>query len=264
MSTALMQGIRRFPVERGSCALWWLGQNGFLVRSPGGVLLAIDAYLTDSVQTVHGEPHGLDLRRRVPVFIEPESLDVDFFLCTHSHDDHADPETIRRLDQGRISGFGGPGLTCAKFGRLGVAAEKTEQIYPGGTMRAGDIEVQGTFALPTDETDLNHVGFFLKIDNGPGIYVTGDTDYSGLLGAVGRLQPDLMITCINGGYNNLSHWEAAELAAAVKPRIAIPCHYDMFRDNSVDPAQFRASLSVRAPGVHYQQLEYVTPFVVTG
>jgi L-ascorbate 6-phosphate lactonase len=94
--------------------------------------------------------------------------------------------------------------------------------------------------------------------------MTGDTDYSTLLEYVGKLEPDLMITCINGGFNNLSHWEAAEVARAIKPAIAIPCHYDMFPDNSVDPAQFRASLRIKAPDVQYQQLDHVKPFVLRG
>ena len=70
-----------------------------------------------------------------------------------------------------------------------------------------------------------------------------------------------MITCINGGFNNLSHYEAAQLAAQIQPKAAIPCHYDMFADNSVDPGQFRASLALRAPEVRYQRLEHGKPFV---
>jgi L-ascorbate 6-phosphate lactonase len=59
----------------------------------------------------------------------------------------------------------------------------------------------------------------------------------------------------------MSHWEAAELAALIKPKVAIPCHYDMFPDNAADPLQFRASLRARAPDVRYEQLDYVKPFV---
>ena len=70
-----------------------------------------------------------------------------------------------------------------------------------------------------------------------------------------------MITCINAGFNNLSHWEAAEVAGKIKPRAAIPCHYDMFPDNSVDPKQFSASLKLRAPDVRYQEMQYATPLV---
>ena len=56
-----------------------------------------------------------------------------------------------------------------------------------------------------------------------------------------------MISCINGGFNNLSHFEAAELAGKIKPKAAIPCHYDMFPDNAADPRQFAASLKLCAP-----------------
>ena len=86
--------------------------------------------------------------------------------------------------------------------------------------------------------------------------LTGDTDHSELLASVAKHSPKVMITCINGNYNNLSHWEAAEVAKWVNPKIAIPCHYDMFRDNAMDPAQFRASLKIRAPEVRYCQLPH--------
>ena len=60
-----------------------------------------------------------------------------------------------------------------------------------------------------------------------------------------------MITCINGGFKNLSHDQAARLANQVRPRAAIPCHYDMFADNAADPRQFRSALKLRAPDVQY-------------
>ena len=70
-----------------------------------------------------------------------------------------------------------------------------------------------------------------------------------------------MITCINGGFNNLSHDQAAQLAAQIKPRAAIPCHYDMFPDNAVDPRQFRAALCLRAPDVGYLEPQHGVPVV---
>jgi len=51
------------------------------------------------------------------------------------------------------------------------------------------------------------------------------------------------------------------MVAKIKPKIAIPCHYDMFADNAVDPRQFRASLKLFAPGTAYQELEHGKPFV---
>ena len=73
-----------------------------------------------------------------------------------------------------------------------------------------------------------------------------------------------MITCINGNFNNLSHWEAAELAKWVSPKVAIPCHYDMFPDNSIDPLQFRASLKLRAPRVEYFELAHANVCLLGG
>jgi L-ascorbate 6-phosphate lactonase len=101
----------------------------------------------------------------------------------------------------------------------------------------------------------------LQFGNGPKVYITGDTDHHPLLYSAAAQQPDLMITCINGGFNNLSHWEAADLAAKIKPRVAIPCHYDMFPDNSIDPHQFRAALSQVSPETRYHQLIHGEPFV---
>jgi L-ascorbate 6-phosphate lactonase len=105
------------------------------------------------------------------------------------------------------------------------------------------------------------MGYIYSFGNGPKIYVTGDTDFSELLFSAEKHKPDIVITVINGGYNNLSHWEAAEVCGKIKPKVAIPCHYDMFPDNSMDPKQFRATLALRAPGVRYQELIHGKPYV---
>ncbi|PYV28032.1 MAG: MBL fold metallo-hydrolase [Acidobacteria bacterium] len=260
MSRECMETVRQYRVDKGSVALWWLGQMGYLVKTSEGTVLSVDAYLTNSCQKI-GETLGLNFNRRVPVFIEPEELDVDHFLCTHSHYDHADPETIGRLRKQDVQMFVGPGLACESFCNCGVGKTKIQQLYPGAKLQVSDVVVYGTFAMPTDDSDLNHMGFVLAVENGPRIYISGDTDYSDILAHVRKLEPDVMITCMNGGFNNLSHWEAADLAAIIKPKVAIPCHYDMFPDNSADPAQFRACLGYKAPQVRYEQLEYVKPFV---
>ena len=260
MSLECMNCIRECKVEKGSVALWWLGQMGFLIKTPAGAMFSIDAYLTNSCEKI-GASIGLDLSRKVPIFIEPETLRVDYFLCTHSHPDHADPETIERVHKDGISLFAGPGLACESYRRCSVEEKKIRILYAGGKVEMGDVMVHGTFAMPTDDSDLDHLGFVLAIDNGPRIYISGDTDYTDLLGHVAKLEPDVKITCMNGGFNNLSHWEAAEAASMIKPKVAIPCHYDMFASNAADPEQFRACLRYKAPQITYQRLEYVKPFV---
>ena len=105
------------------------------------------------------------------------------------------------------------------------------------------------------------MGFLFQFGRGPKIYITGDTDFHELLGAAGKHAPDVMITCINGGFNNLSHWEAAQLVGFVEPKIAVPCHYDMFADNRIDPKQFRSAMAMQGIKVGYQELTHGQPFV---
>jgi L-ascorbate 6-phosphate lactonase len=254
----LMREIRSYPVERGSAAIWWFGQNGFIFKSAEGVVLATDMYLTDSCV---GLVPGLDLSRRVPVLIEPEDLDVDVYACTHNHQDHTDPETLRRLRHKDTAQFVGPAPSCGVFAAEGIEKARIVPAWPDCSIEHGDVTIRGTFALPTDATDLNHMGFVFDFAHGPRVYVTGDTDYSELLASSAKHTPHIVITCINGGFNNLSHFEAATLCGEINPKIAIPCHYDMFPDNSADPEQFRASLSMKAPQVRYERLEHGRRFV---
>ena len=255
---SLMKEIREFPVPKNAVALWWLGQNGYIFKTPEGTLASVDLYLTDYCRSLYPD---FDLTRRVPVLIPPEEVEVDLYTCTHNHADHTDPMTVRGLRNKDAALFIGPHPSCEVYEAEGVETGRIVPAWPDREIEFRDIQVRGTFALPTDDTDLNHMGYVFRFGSGPKIYVTGDTDHTELLYSAARFSPDLLITVINGGFNNLSHYEAAELASKIKPKAAIPCHYDMFPDNAVDPKQFRASLRLKAPDAKYQELEHGKPFV---
>ena len=255
-----MREIREYAVPKNAVALWWLGQNGYIFKTPEGTLVSTDLYLTNHCAGAYNSL-GLNLDRRVPILIPPEEVEVDIYTCTHNHLDHTDPQTIAGLRNKETGYFVGPHPTCAVYREKGIESGRIVPSWPDCELEFRDVVIRGAFAMPTDDSDLNHMGFLFQFGKGPRIYVTGDTDYSELLASAAKHSPEVMITCINGGFNNLSHYEAAQLAAQVKPKIAIPCHYDMFPDNAVDPGQFRASLTHRAPGVCYQQLEHGKPFL---
>jgi L-ascorbate metabolism protein UlaG (beta-lactamase superfamily) len=44
MSRECMESVRQFKVDKGSVALWWLGQMGYLIKTPGGAVFSVDAY----------------------------------------------------------------------------------------------------------------------------------------------------------------------------------------------------------------------------
>lgn len=244
-----MREIREFSVPRSSVAFWFLGQNGFIFKTDGGTVVGTDLYLSNSC--THVAPPGMDFSRKVPVLIEPEDLDVDLFVCTHNHQDHTDPETIERLRHKDTMSFIGPHPSCEVFAKKGVESGRIIPIWPDHVVEMRDVKITGAFALPTDDTDLNHCGFILEFGHAPRIYMTGDTAECDLLASAGRHNPAMIMSCINGGFRNLSHDQAAMLTAKVKARVAVPCHYDMFPDNSIDPRQFRAALKLRAPEAHY-------------
>jgi L-ascorbate 6-phosphate lactonase len=258
--TGLMMEILETRVEQGSLALWFLGQNGWMVKSPEGHILAVDPYLSNSC---HPSRRGLNLDRQIPTPIVAEALLADLLLCTHSHRDHADPETLCACARcGGVQAFAGPGDTQAVLAAAGVAESDRHLTWPNHEMAVGDLTVTGTFALPTDAGDLTHMGFAIRVDGGPCLWITGDTAWCDLLAEAGaKHKPDAICLPINGGYANLSHWEAAELVRRVAPVQAIPCHWDMFADNSCSPHMFEASLTVkdvrgvyRRP-VHGQRME---------
>lgn len=255
----LMQTIRDYKVPKGAVALWWLGQNGFIFKSPEGTLASTDLYLTDSCATL---VPNINLSRQIPVLLPPEDLQIDVFACTHNHQDHTDPETIGHLRHKDTMKFVGPQPSCSVFAQEKVESGRIVPSWPDCEIEHRDLTIRGTFALPTDTTDLNHMGFVFEFGSGPTIYITGDTDYTELLLGVTKHSPDVVITCINGGFNNLSHWEAADLVGKIKPRVAVPCHYDMFPDNSVNPKQFRASMHLRAPDVAYHEMTHGEPWLI--
>ncbi len=206
MASGLMQDIHAFRPPSGTLAVWWLGQMGYVFKSPEGATLGVDLYLTDSCATLEAD---LDLRRRKPVLIEPEDLDLHLFACTHNHQDHTDPATLRRLTRRHTMRFLGPPPSCALFRAEGIPEDRITVMWPDAEFRFHDLALRATFALPTDSTDFNHLGYVIRIGDGPTIYLTGDTAWHPLLAEAPRCRPDVLITCVNGGFGNLNHWEAA-------------------------------------------------------
>ena len=50
---SLMSEIRAFPVPKKSVAIWWLGQTGYIFKTPEDTLATTDMYLTNSCATAY-------------------------------------------------------------------------------------------------------------------------------------------------------------------------------------------------------------------
>ena len=254
-----IQGHRTPP---NAVTLWWLGQAGFILKSPAGVTAVLDPYLSNSCKAL-GEQAGFNLDRQFPAPIAPADLvGVQAYLMTHSHQDHLDPETLGayRSAGGRGPYFA-PAETIEKLHNLGVPAAETNMVWPNKLVQLGDLTLRGTFAIPFSGDDLTHVGYLVEAKNGPKIYFTGDTAYNELLAiAMEPHKPDALITVINGGFRNLCPAEAALLARQLGVKIVIPCHHDLFLDNCQPPQMLHTNLKLQGIGDRYRLLRHGEPF----
>ena len=124
----------------------------------------------------------------------------------------------------------------------GIPESRIQLMHSHQIWKGLGREVTGCLAEPMDFTDRNHISFSLNFDCGKLWHNSGDTAKTALLVHEADLKPEIMAICINGGYHNLSHWEAAENATLVKPKIAIPAHDDIFPHNLQSLHMFRKSL----------------------
>lgn len=240
----LARELAACKVPRGNIALAWLGQAGFVLKSPQGVTLALDPYLSNSCEVL-GKSVGVNMKRQVPAPLHATEL-VGFsaLVFTHSHQDHVDPETIGPYLKGGGSGpFIAPHEAAERLCSLGVSDSQVELTWPNHTHEIGDFILKATFAIPLGGDDLTHVGYLVEVRGGARIYFTGDTDYNEILPlSIAPYKPDAVATVINPAFRNLSPADAARLAKAIGSKWVIPCHHDLFPDNCLPDRLLKTNL----------------------
>jgi L-ascorbate 6-phosphate lactonase len=240
----LEQQITDLAVPPGSAACVWLGQAGYLFKSPLGATIMVDAYLSD-----YAEEHW-GVTRAIPPVIDPARFTPDVFLATHWHEDHLDAPTVRHYAQMPNVVFGGPRSCVARAEAWGWPAGRTVTLNRGDSHLFSDIEVTATFARHHEEIAMtgDAVGFLLDV-GGVRFWDVGDTEYDARLRPMRRERIDVAFIPINGVGSNMDAHEAALLAWQTAPRIAIPMHYNMWPPEqygpgaTLDPALFRDTLS---------------------
>jgi L-ascorbate 6-phosphate lactonase len=242
--TLSLQVLRDFEVPANALSLWWLGHAGFIVKSPQGMLAAIDPYLSDVCAPLAAKA-GLDCHRlRPPPIAAEELVGIDLYVFTHSHEDHLDPETVAAYRRAGGTGpYLAPAETKERLKALGVPDDHIVLTWPNKVYTIGDVTFRSTFAVPSTGDDLTHVGYLVSGDNGTTVYLTGDSAYHDVLGAtVAQYEPDVMLTVINEAFRNMGPADAARLASQIRPKVVIPYHYGLFSDGGMDPRILRNNL----------------------
>jgi L-ascorbate metabolism protein UlaG (beta-lactamase superfamily) len=173
----------------------------------------------------------------VNVYIDPWGVTqvepADAIFITHAHFDHFQTEEIERLRKD------GTKIVAPRDVARELSGDVTA-VRPGDSLEVAGISVQAVPAYNILEERLeNHpkanewVGYVLTL--GSNIYYhAGDTDHVPELNAV---RADVAFLPIGGTYT-MDPGEAAGLAKAISPRIAVPMHYGFVVGSPSDAERF--------------------------
>lgn len=199
--------------------LTWLGHAAFRLDTPAGTRLYVDPFLS-------GNPSCPEAERM------PERCDL--VAVSHGHDDHVGDAVaiVQRFSCPVVAQVELRGWLATK----GLAEDPTEALNKGGTRRFGDVRITLTDANHSSSAFENGTftylgescGLVLRPDDGPTIYVAGDTSVFGDMALVRRLYaPDVAVLPI-GDHFTMGPEEAAVAAELVGAPRVIPSHYGTF------------------------------------
>ena len=233
----------------GKTELYWLGQAGFVIKSAMGKLLGIDLYLSECVEPVEGH---VGYHRLMPKILDPEDISFDILIATHFHRDHFDIDAIPKL-----MANGKTQLYCAydcqeDVERLKIYKHKVQYVKPGESYDFADFHIDFIHSdhgagAPMEAAPIVSV-------DGRTILETGDTnlhlDWKEEYLKAGPL--DVLIAPINGAYGNLNEQENVDLAATLKPKLVVPCHFGMFASHGGNPGLWKELLEDQLPEQKYK------------
>jgi len=242
------------------------------VIGKNGSYIAVDPYLSYYVdknccQYVKWE------RLYAPPIDASELNFLQAVLCTHSHADHSDPDTLPVIaNADKNVKFIAPAPICDTIESYGI---ERSRIIPARAWQT--VEMDGFKITPVPSaheelhTDANgdycELGYI--IDNGSvRIFHAGDMCvYEGLAKSLKDI--DVAILPINGRdyfrnandiIGNMDSAEAVLLAKEIEAELLIPVHHDLYEVNKVNPAYFVDTLMkinskqkyhIFAPGERY-------------
>ena len=244
-----VEGRMGGEADAATLAVTWLGHASCLIELDGVRLL------TDPVL---GRTVG-PLVRYAPAPAVPDP--VDAVLLSHLHADHADVRSLRRFAGAKLIAPAGAGSWLARKG-LGGAVE----LEPGESVLVGEVSIHATEADHDGQRwryghRAGSIGFVAR--GASACYFAGDTDlFEGMRELSGI---DAALLPVSGwgptlGAGHLDPDRAAQAAAMIEPRVAIPIHWGTLglpnrRGPSAEPARrFAAAAGAEAPRVDVRVL----------
>lgn len=226
--------ITKEKVDMGCVALWWLGQAGYACKL-GGTVIYIDPYLSDLVNAT---------RLVSPPASPLDIVNADIVLATHDHDDHTDNGTLPFIVLSSPQAlFIGPESSIQKMIEWGIPKNRSTSMRRGEEKIINGTKIVAVKSVHTQDS----VGYVIQ-GNGISLYHSGDTGFFLGLRHIGdKFDLDIAFLPINGKFGNLGVSEATVASQMLHPKIVIPMHYGMFKENTVDPKLFIESVKKTMP-----------------
>ena len=197
---------------------------------------------------------------RLVVYIDPWNLQgelppADLVLITLAHGDHYSKDDVAKIRAGKTV-FVAPADVAKEL------SGNVKMVKPGERVDAAGVKLETVPAYNVDPARLqahpkanNWVGYVLQL-GGNTYYHAGDTDH---LPELEKIRTDVAFLPIGGGGFVMTVDEAASLAKAMKPKMAVPMHYGFYPGVGVagDGEKFKKAAS----GVEVTVMKPVNPFV---
>jgi L-ascorbate metabolism protein UlaG (beta-lactamase superfamily) len=167
-----------------------------------------------------------------PVDIGSEPPPADIILISHSHGDHLSMPDIRLISSPETVIITIPDI-AGTFETLDVEYAKVRAAQPGEQMTVGDVEIETVPAYNIDKSyhpkEAGYLGFIVTL-GGERLYFAGDTDR---IPEMAEIDCDVALLPVGGTYT-MDIEEAAQAAADIGPKVAVPMH-----DRGADLEAFR-------------------------
>jgi L-ascorbate 6-phosphate lactonase len=229
--------------DPGGLDVWYLGCNGFVLRSPGATLY-VDPYFAD------GDPPNIV--RMIPVPMDPaDATDCDAVLATHEHIDHMHPPSYDPLVNDLGADVYAPDAAYEDphyEGDMRVPADRKGVIAVGDAFTVGDLTVHVRGA--NDPDAIEPVSFVVEHESGtffhggdsrpapgsfPAIADEFDIDLGALaFGSVGNVYDPATDTVERTKWY-MDENQIVEAANQLELDRLLPTHYDMWRGVGADP-----------------------------
>ena len=281
--TWLNEEIDQEEVKPGTFAMWWIGCTGLWIKTENKTNIAIDLWFgngkrsqkTKEMDPFHQMRNMTGGRatqpnlRAAPIVYDPFAVTaVDAVLSTHYHNDHIDPFFAAAVMQncGGEVPFIGPLKSVEKWLSYGVPKSRCRVVKPGDTIKIKDVEIMVTDSfdrtclvtadedirgvLP-DDMDDKAVNYVIKTPAGT-VYHSStyyakhgkDFDIDIAFGSYGENPA--------GNQDKMTSVDILRMAEALKCRVVIPIHYDVWTNFKADPLEILMLYNYKKDVLQYQ------------